>query len=335
MTNKQRRFRNAGPAVTLVVVFTLAMTLLGPSASSHSGLIARTWQRDKTVQYDFTSSVGNMPNGAENAINKGAEDWNGLNGSVTLNPGSNVGNYSPDECPATFAQNAIHYKPIDGPSSVLAVATTCRFTSGNELYSMQITFDTAENWYTGTGNPSSGQIDLWAVATHEFGHTIGIAHFDAADAVCSNNTRQTMCPFYAVSQRGPADHDVHGFSAAYGGAAPEEEEPPPEDEPTTQAPPENVAPEGANLTVKVNQGSKFRGRLDVTDPEGKAVTIELTGDNFNETKQQFTHSFGTPGRTNWTITPSARVGTRMFFTYRACDPDGECSPALKVTIVVR
>lgn len=337
MTNTQGRSRNAGPAVTLVLVFTLAMTLLGPTASSHTGLIARTWQRDKTVEYDFTASVGDMPNGSVNAINTGAEDWNTLNGSVSLVPGSNVGDYSPDECPPSFAQNAIHYQPIDGPSSVLAVATTCRFTSGNELYSMQITFDTAENWYTGTGNPSSGQIDLWAVATHEFGHTIGIAHFDAADAVCSGNVRQTMCPFYAVSQRGPADHDVHGFAAAYGGgpAPGEDEAPPPEDEPTTQAPPENVAPEGANLTVRVRQGSKFRGRLSVTDPEGEPVTIELGGQNFNATKQRFTHTFGNPGGTTWSITPAARIGTRMFFTYRACDPEGKCSALFKVTIVVR
>ncbi len=326
--------RNAGPALTLVIVFTLAMTLLGPSASSHTGLIARTWIRDKQVNFDYTASTNNMPSGARNAIDRGAQDWNDLNGSVTLVPGGNVANYSPDDCPPQYAQNAIHYAAIDGPSQVLAVATTCRFTSGNELYSMQITFDTGEDWYTGTGNPSSGEIDLWAVATHEFGHTIGIAHFDAADAVCASNTRQTMCPFYAVSQRGPADHDVHGFAAAYGGGPPPDEEEP-QDEPTTQAPPENQAPTGQAATVRVRQGTRFRGTLNVTDPEGNPVTIELVGQNFNVTKQRFTHSFGTPGKRNFTITPSAAPGTRMFFTYRACDSEDECSPLLKLTIVVR
>lgn len=337
MTNAHRRFRNAGPSITLVIVFTLAMTLLGPSASSHSGLIARTWQRDKQVEFDFTASVGSMPGGSRNAINAGAEDWNALNGSVTLIPGANVANFSPDQCPPSYQQNAMHYADIDGPSGVLAVATTCRFTTGNELYSMQITFDSGESWYTGTGNPSASQIDMWAVATHEFGHTIGIAHFDAADSVCSGNVRQTMCPFYAVSQREPADHDTHGFTAAYGGgpAPGADEAPPPEDEPTTQAPPQNVAPEGTNLTVRVRQGSRFRGQLNVNDPEGEDVTIELGGQNFNATKQRFTNTFGSPGGTTWSITPAARIGTRLFFTYRACDPEGECSPLLKVTIVVR
>lgn len=334
MTKTQHRLRNAGPSITLVIVFTLAMTLLGPSASSHTGLIARTWQRDKQVEFDFTASVGSMPGGSRNAINAGAEDWNALNGSVTLIPGANVANFSPDQCPPTYQQNAMHYDAIDGPSGVLAVATTCRFTSGNELYSMQITFDSGENWYTGTGNPASSQIDMWAVATHEFGHTIGIAHFDAADAVCDGANRETMCPFYAVSQRTPASHDTHGFTAAYGGGpAPGADEAPPEEDPTTQAPPPNEAPEGTNLTVRVRQGSKFGGRLNLTDPEGENVTIQLVGQNFNATKQRFTNTFGSGGNT-WSITPSARPGTAMFFTYKACDPENKCSPLLKVTVKV-
>ena len=325
---------NAGPAVTLVIVFTLAMTLLGPSASSHTGLIARTWIRDKQVEYDYTSSTNGMPSGARNAINQGAQDWNDLNGSVTLVAGGNVGDYSADDCPPQYAQNAIHYGPIDGQSQVLAVATTCRFTSGNELYSMQITFDSAENWYTGTGNPSSGQIDLWAVATHEFGHTIGIAHYDAADAVCSSNTRQTMCPFYAVSQRTPADHDIHGFAAAYGGGEPDPADAP-QDEPTTQAPPQNQAPTGESFTVRARRFRAFRDTLSVSDPDGDDVTIELVGQNFNVTKQRFKHSFGTAGSFNWQITPQATPGTRMFFTYRACDSEDNCSSLHKVTINVR
>lgn len=325
--------RNAGPGVTLVVVFTLAITLLGPSASSHTGLIARTWIRDKQVEFDYTASTNNMPSGAVAAINRGAKDWNDLNGSVTLIPGENVANYSPDECPPQYAQNAIHYAPIDGASKVLAVATTCRFTSGNELYSMQITFDTGEDWYTGTGTPPSGKIDLWAVATHEFGHTIGIAHFDAADAVCANNTRETMCPFYTVSQRLPANHDVHGFTAAYGGGPAPAEDESPQDEPTAQASPPNQAPTGETYSVRVRRGRTFKDRLNLSDPEGADVTVELVGQNFNPTKQRFKNSFAAGGA-NWQITPSATPGTRIFFTYRVCDSEDKCSALHKVTIRV-
>lgn len=45
-------------------------------------------------------------------------------------------------------------------------------------------FESDLYWYTGTGAPFPGQIDLWSLASHEFGHLVGLGH--------SANSSQTM-----------------------------------------------------------------------------------------------------------------------------------------------
>lgn len=205
----------AGPAVMLAVVVTVALSVLGPPAQAHKGLITNRWIRDKRVEYDFTGSVAKMPAGSKERIKRGAVDWNKLGGSVRLIAGDKVRNYSPKTCPTKYQKNAMHYLPIDGPSRTLGVANICFNPSNAELHSMQITFDTGEDWYTGTGTPPPGQVDLWSVASHEFGHTLGIAHFSSGDVVCVAAELETMCPFYSPTMRVPGDHDQHGFHAVY------------------------------------------------------------------------------------------------------------------------
>ena len=205
----------AGPAVALALVFLFGLAILGPPAHGHRGLIANRWVRDRRVEYDFTRSIAKMPANSIERIKRGAGDWNKLGGSVRLIAGSKVANYSPTTCPSRYQKNAMHYLPIDGPSRTLGVANVCFDPNTRELYSMQITFDTAESWFTGTGPPPSGQVDLWSVASHEFGHTLGIAHFTSGDPDCAVAELETMCPFYSPSMRVPDDHDKHGFHAIY------------------------------------------------------------------------------------------------------------------------
>lgn len=80
-------------------------------------------------------------------------------------------------------------------------------------------FDLDESWYVGPGAPGGGEFDLYSVALHEIGHSIGIGHSADTDAV--------MYPFYWYNGPRALDaDDVAAGQAIYGagsGATPEPE----------------------------------------------------------------------------------------------------------------
>lgn len=102
------------------------------------------------------------------------------------------------------------------------------------LSSFHIAADNMTNWYTGTGDASSGflgsgvgaEYDLWSVMSHEFGHATGYqsggdgqGHFREEWDVCSDDSnRHTMCPSTAYGtemMRSSEPHDVHTARNAY------------------------------------------------------------------------------------------------------------------------
>jgi hypothetical protein len=85
--------------------------------------------------------------------------------------------------------------PFDGPSGTLAHAFYPAY--GGEMH-----FDEAETWTIGGGG-----IDLFAVAVHELGHALGLAHSDNGSAV--------MAPYYAGAITGLHADDIAGIQAIY------------------------------------------------------------------------------------------------------------------------
>jgi hypothetical protein len=123
---------------------------------------------------------------------------------------------------------------LDGPGGQLAVTVTCTFGTGNgprEMYSFQMLFDREEDWHVDpSSEPGLGEIDMWAVASHEFGHAggritggpDGQGHFSENSRLCPdllNDRRHTMCPSYdviGVVMRTLERHDIDTFLHAYG-----------------------------------------------------------------------------------------------------------------------
>ena len=219
-------------AVAFAAVAGVALLLLvAPAPVGAHGVpdyFPRRWVRDKSVSFKFTPSVP-VGTGAREAVRNGMRQWNNLAQSVHfVDAGSASANYDTRTCGA-YQRNGIHYRSIDGPSlqqvgvNTVAVTRVCSFSGTGELYSFQMEFDSSEPWYNGTGDAAPNQVDLWSVATHEFGHAAGFAkHLDQGGdplGLCPNTAAQhTMCALTypgTEHQRSLADHDKHTFSAAY------------------------------------------------------------------------------------------------------------------------
>lgn len=156
------------------------------------------WPNHKET-YTFDPSV---PSGLYAAINTAAQTWTTSSASTWA--------WINSPTPGRL----IKYVPIDGASGVLAEVTRVHNPTTLIISAMEMRFDQAESWYTGTGTPGSGEKDLLGVATHEFGHALGLRHSNAS---CPGNTTDpTMCPGYnGTSMRTLENDDTLGLQALY------------------------------------------------------------------------------------------------------------------------
>lgn len=127
----------------------------------------------------------------------------------------------------------IEFKPIDGPSNVLAWSELADGT----LTPRQQRYDTQENMVV-EEVPDANTIDLARVAAHEIGHVLGLLHDEP-------NARSLMAPRYNERLRRPTSRDIQR-AVALGyrrrGNAP----------PAAEPPPDRPAPgEAQTLTIKV------------------------------------------------------------------------------------
>ena len=74
--------------------------------------------------------------------------------------------------------NQVDFGPL--PSGVLGNTVSFFFTSApDQVVECDMRFNSAVNWYTGTGTPAANQFDWWSVALHEMGHCLGLDHEDS------------------------------------------------------------------------------------------------------------------------------------------------------------
>jgi|GEM_PF-1670432 len=139
-----------------------------------------------------------------NALSYGADRW------------ENTGDF--DWTASSTSFNKMYLQSIDGRGSVYA--TTFNDYYNGWLYHTDICFDSDESWHTSSTTPSSLKLDARSVATHEFGHALGLGHTQSSrcSVSVSESSRPTMCPTYGYGKtwsRSLESDDRNGVEAQY------------------------------------------------------------------------------------------------------------------------
>lgn len=176
----------------------IAAVGLEATPSSAYNLMGPKWNTN-FVQYDRHT----LPSNWQTVVSATAGTWTAVSPSPFSWSSNNNSN------------NDITRGAIDGTNGTLAVATI--YYSGSTITRATIKFDTAENWYLGSGTPASSQVDARSVSTHEFGHAAGIGHSSSGGCVSCPN-RYTMCASYVkgtTCQRSLEADDRNALNALY------------------------------------------------------------------------------------------------------------------------
>lgn len=208
-----------------IVAMVLALALVPGVAHAHSAssYYKMRWKSDLTLGWHFTAG---FPGGAyRDKIVYGAGQWNAQNQSLRWSyyP-TDYANFSWSPCPTKTYKNAVHWADIPYAGLVRA----CLYGSDpTRIWSVQMIIDSAgTNWYAGSGTPAANQVDLWSIATHEWGHMSGSlaagdgkGHFPEADAACPDGAlRNSLCPSIPMGTTHMWNtelHDEHTFQSAY------------------------------------------------------------------------------------------------------------------------
>lgn len=226
-----------GRGPSFVILSVVAAFLISSAATPALGHRPATWygtrwERD-IVRWRFDNDFP-RGDGVRRAVRRGSRQWNRAGAELRFRrrPDREGGRIAP--CSLRRGHNFLHWRAIDGPGGTLAVTVTCTFGDGsgpNQMHAFEMVFDEDEPWHTDpSSRPGPLEIDLWAVASHEFGHAggrisggpQGDGHFDEDSRLCPNllnARRHTMCPSYdliADEMRTLEKHDVDVFRRTYG-----------------------------------------------------------------------------------------------------------------------
>lgn len=219
----------------LVAVLLAGLAILAPqAASAHTASTyykAPKWPTGASISYGLNSGWPDGYFDYDDRILNAKNQWYQYAGSAepkaywTLNDYVSYGSAA-FPCQMTSGTNTVvvFWMDLDGFSTGYLGATWSCADPNNSARRIRasIAIDNDRSWYIGTGDAPSNQPDLWAVASHEWGHAFGAAHFaEGESGVCpqyENTVRHVMCPSIALGyevQRHPKTHDIHTFQAAW------------------------------------------------------------------------------------------------------------------------
>lgn len=199
--------------VLLLVPHSARAYVLGPSAPGNWGGAGATVTYSfmaTGVNYDegggpatFSALGDFMPAGWLAEIVRALDAWAAVAGITFVQVADAGEDYNAAQ---TSGDIRIGGHAFDGPNGTLAHAYYPPVNGVSAAGDMH--FDTAETWVVGFPGPG---FDIFQVAAHEIGHSIGLDHTAVANSL--------MNPFYTEAFSGSQADDIAGALALYGAAA--------------------------------------------------------------------------------------------------------------------
>lgn len=165
------------------------------------------WWAQRTASWGYNpAGKPETLSGDQQAAGSGASAWNTTGANFAFTGGGGSGNGTGACGGGLDGANTAGWAPQSG--SVLAVTCTWFNQSGNPKPAIEfdMQFDPEWNWTTG----SPVQVDFASVATHEFGHALGLGHSASGSAVMYASYSQGSI------KQSPTGDDVAGILAIYG-----------------------------------------------------------------------------------------------------------------------
>ena len=187
-------------AVTAVAIAAATVFSGDPMAYVTNG---PTWSQAQAPYYINSANLDLAGISAETAVRSGADTWQQQSAAFRFT-------YSGLSSQTTTTYDGINLVLFRNASSGSAIATTYWWTSGSRIVDADIVFwDGAFRFFAGSSGCSGG-FYIEDIASHEFGHALGLGH--------STSTNATMYPSVSACNMGnrtlDAD-DIAGVRALY------------------------------------------------------------------------------------------------------------------------
>ena len=185
------RFALAAAAIAAATVFSgdpMAYVASGP-----------TWSQAQTSYYINPANLDLAALSAETAVRSGADVWQQQSAAFRFN-------YSGSSSQTTTTNDAINLVLFRNASSGSAIATTYWWSSGSRILDADIVFwDGAFRFFAGSSGCSGG-FYIEDIASHEFGHALGLGHSISPNA--------TMYPSVSSCNTGNRTLDADDIAGA-------------------------------------------------------------------------------------------------------------------------